>query len=97
MGNKWTHLFKQNFFKDKKINKRISSIIYFLNYAIRIYREKKHLFYGLAKTKMKTKKKNETKYCIELVCLHPKLAFDSLFSSQEKPYKLIFTSATLPT
>ena len=88
MGNEWTHLFERKFIKDKKINKRISNIIYFLNYAIRIYKNNLHTYYGLVKTK------NDY---IELVCLHPKLAFDSLFSSQEKPYKLIFTSATLPT
>ena len=51
-----------------------------------IYQKKLHDYYGLVKTKTH----------IYLSCLLPKLSFESLLNEDKKPYKLIFTSATLP-
>ena len=72
----------------------MTEVANFINYVIKTYQKKLHRYYGLAKVKTKTK--TNTKTSIEFCCLAPKLAFESLFSEQDKPYKLIFTSATLP-
>lgn len=60
----------------------------FVNKIIKIYKSKELLrYYGLYKKDNK----------LNLVCLYPKVAIDSLMKNEDnKPLKLIFTSATLP-
>ena len=54
-----------------------------------------HEDYGFCKTYESDKGKKLEYPVYKLICLNPKLAFDSLI--KEKPYKLIFTSGSLPS
>ena len=70
--------------ESKFINPKITEVIRFINFAKEVCLKKLHNYYGLVRTKTHFK----------LSCLLPKISFDSLID--DKPYKFIFTSGTLP-
>lgn len=65
-------------------NKKISKTISFLNKMKEALNKKQMDYYGLSR------KDNIIQYC----CLHPKFSFESI--KVANPYKLIFTSGSLP-
>jgi hypothetical protein len=70
--------------KFSHLDPSIMEVIKFINFAVELENTNLYKYYGLMKTKTH----------IILQCMLPKVAFDSL--NKEKPYKYIFTSATLP-
>ena len=77
--------------KDKKTDE-VMNTYNFLKKCSYIYKNNLMNSYGMYCQKEDKERNIEAKYM--LCCLSPKVCFDKIMS--EKPYKLLFTSGTLP-